>query len=441
MNLTNDFVCTLINNREKIVEKLAQNYSYQYLHKIFTEINTECDQTIKIIPNDKRLYRVLTGQFEASRYNKSSIDWIPSEELVDGIISIIKHFGIKHVEELYTGLGILASLLSKKDNTIEITAADTFDYIDTCNKFGFMKIAKRSACDYKYYEQIKVPYPDMVISTHYPEIPFLVDTSVFFEEMIDLINSGNHKIIILILPNTCTIFYNTLYYFVASDKYKLYSYHIKALDKYFFIGDLMKNHYKSTMLAHILVRTDVSDQLQPMDEIFSSAIIPTPIIDMHCNSLKLLVTFYCTLSPKLVKNIYRNYDVYKIFNSQKKIKELTQNVFQLKNINVSQHIYDIDEFLLWAKCIQKNLFFVFNERLEFYNFYITVISVKNSETRRNIQFPQWIQTLDDMFIYIYLDTIKTTEDNEWQASKSKFNSTFFAINNKNKKLLLKNKIN
>ena len=441
MNPTNDFICTLINNREKFVEKLAQNYSYQYLHKIFTEINSEYDQTIKIIPDDKKLYRVLTGQFEASRYDKSSIDWIPSEELVDGIISIIKYFGIKHVEELYTGHGILASLLSKKDNTIEITTADTFDYINTCNKLGFTKIAKRSASDYKYYEQIKAPYPDMIISTHYPEIPFLVEASSFFGEIIELISSGNHKIIVLILPNTCTIFYNTLYYFVVSGKYKLYSYHIKALDKYFFTSDLMKNHYKSTMLAHILVRTDEFNQVQSLDEIFSSAIIPTQIIDMHCNLLKLLITFYSVLSPKLVKNIYRNYDIYKIFNSQKKIKELTQSIFQLKNINVPQYIYDIDELLFWEKCFQKNLFFVFDTRLQFYDFYITTISVKNSETRRNIQFPYWIQTLDEMSVYIYLNSIKTTEDNEWQISKSKFNSIFLAINNKNKKLLNKNKIN
>ncbi len=122
MNPTNDFVSTLINNREKLVEKLAQNYSYQYLYEIFKEINNERNETIKIIPNDKKLYRILTGQFDASRYDKSSIDWIPSEEIIDGIMSIVKHYDIKHVEEIYSGLGLLSALLlkKKKDNIIEI---------------------------------------------------------------------------------------------------------------------------------------------------------------------------------------------------------------------------------------------------------------------------------------------------------------------------------
>jgi hypothetical protein len=441
MNPINDFVCTLINNREKIIEKLVQNYSYQYLHTIFTEINNELDPTIQLIPNDKKLYRMLTGQFNASRYDKSSIDWLPSEEIIDGIISIAKYYDIKHIEEIYTGLGMLSALLSKKINTIEITAADTFDNISTCNKLGLFQIAKRGASDYKYYEKIKVICPDMVISTYYPEYLLPGKNLNFFEEILGLVNSYKHKIIILILPNTCALFYNYIYYHVASGKYNLYSYHIKALDKYFFVGDLMKNYYKSFMLAHILVRSDCTNPAnKSMNDIFSSAIFPVSMLDTQCILSKWLITFYDLLSPKLVKNIYKNYDTNKLFDSNKKVKELTEYVITFENINIPQYIYEINEFLFWAKCIHNHLYFVFDDRIHFYNFYITAIGMEKSEIRKNFGFPQWIDTRDynHMQKYIYLGLIKNN-NNEWQTSRHNFLLTFDIINEKNKKALFKNK--
>ena len=138
MNATNDFISLLINNKEKIVDKLQQNYSYDYLIKIFSEINSERDNTIKILPPNKKLYRILTGQYNASRYDNSSIDWLPSSELVDGIISLAKHYNINHIEEIYTGMGILSALLANKQSKINITAADTFENKNTCNKLNLI---------------------------------------------------------------------------------------------------------------------------------------------------------------------------------------------------------------------------------------------------------------------------------------------------------------
>ncbi|XWV26636.1 putative orfan [Tupanvirus soda lake] len=443
MNATNDFIYTLINNRERIVDKLSQNYKYEYLHKIFSEINNEKDPTIKINPNNKILYRLLSGNYEASRYDKSSIDWIPSEELVDGIITLANHFDIKHIEEIYTGMGILSALLSKKQNKIQITAADTFDNISTCNKLDIFPIAKRGVSDYKYYHQLKQPYPDMVISTHFFENSLEPDLT-FVNNVLDLINSCNHKTIILFLPNTCTLLYENFYYLITSGKYKVYTYHVKAFDKYYYLANLMTDYYKSSIMAHILVKNDIAVHdsylidSSLIDSIFSTAIIPVPIIDTHCIFYKWLVTLYKDVSPKLIKRIIDTFDIQKQLHNHTEIKNVIQNFISIKPYNIPEYIYDIDEFLFWSLCVIKNLYFVFENRCQFFCFYTTVQSIKNSEIRQNINFPAWVRTLDNMYKYIYLDIVKNnSEANQWKNNRSDFYTTFNTVNEQNKKLLLK----
>ncbi|XWV25666.1 putative ORFan [Tupanvirus deep ocean] len=436
MNATNDFISTLINNRERIVDKLFQNYGYEYLHKILSEINNENDPTIKIIPNNKILYRILTGNYEASRYDKSSIDWIPTQEIVDSILALADHFNIKYIEEIYTGMGILSGLLLKKQNKIQVTAADTFDNISTCNKLDIFPIAKRGVSDYKYYNQLNQPYPDMIISTHFVENS-LKPNFTFVDNILDLISSYNHKIIMLFLPNTCTLFYDNFYYLETTGKYKVYNYHVKAFDKYYYLANLMKDYYKSSILVHILVRGDIIHDSNTIESLFSPAIIPVSVIDKHCVFYKWLVSLYKDVSPKLIKRIIETYDVQKQLHNHTEIKNVIQNFISIKDFNIPEYIYDIDEFLFWSKCILKNLFFVFENRYQFFCFYTTAQSIKNSEIRQNINFPSWVRTLDNMYIYIYLEIIKNSSNDRWKIYEVDFGLTFLSTNNKNKKLLKK----
>ena len=456
MNLTNDFVSTLMNNREKIIDKLIQNYSYEYLFRIFKEINYEKDDRISLVPNDKHLYRLLTGLYQGSRYDKSSIDWIPSLELVNGIISLAEHFGITHIEEIYSGLGILSALLintlNKKNKKIMVTTADTHASLNTCNKLGFVKIAKRSASDYKYYKQINEPYPQMVISTYYPSNENKSLELAYIEEISTLITSSNHKIIIILAPFTLTSFYEPFYHIMIDSNYTFKSYHIKALDKYFFIFDLYNKYYKSSMIAHIFIKNDpalegtntantIIDNGN-LDKIFSAAIIPCPFINTYCYYSKWLKMFYEISSPKLVKSIYRTYDLTKPIYYNPKIKEITNHYSILKCYkipHIPSYIYDIEEFSFWAKRIINESFFTFESRDQYYTFYTYAINADKPEIKQKFNFPGWVQHSKVMYEYIYLDTINTTGD--WKTNQYIFRTVISHINKKNRALLTQKNIN
>ncbi len=433
MNLTNDFVSTLINNREKIVDKLEQNYSYDHLINIFSEINSEKDMTIKILPMEKILYRIMTGQFDASRYSRSSIDWIPSEELVEAIILIAKKYDIKHIEELYSGLGLLSALLAKKESEIIITAADTFNNSNTCDKLNLYPIAKRNATDYKYYPLLNESYPDMVISTYFPDTSSNSE-NIFFSEISKLIYDMNHKIIMIILPNTFTMFYELLYYASMSDMYDIQTHHIKAVSKYHYVTDLLKKYYKSSMIAHILIRSDVlSINIEKTNSLLSQAIIPTKNIDTQCSLKKILQCCYDSLSPKFVKNIYRTFDHHGANNE--KITVLTDCLISIKKINTPQYIYDMDELLFWIELVRQGLYFLFDRREDFFNFYTITKSMESSEIRRNNNFPYWIKTIDKIYAYLYLGIVSSKQ--EWRKNLYIFNSEFNKINIENKNMLVK----
>jgi hypothetical protein len=440
MNETNDFISTLINNRERIVDKLSQKYSYEYLLKIFSEINSEKDTHIKILPSDKRLYRILSGTFKASRYNNSSIDWIPSEELVDGILKLANYFNIEHIEEIYTDMGILSALLSTKTKKITITTADAFQNIKTCNKLGLVPIAKRTMSDYLYYKQLNERYPQMIISSYYPQnILTNIEenqNNIFVEEISNLISSNNHDIILILLPHTFTNFNDFFYHLTLNSQYVFNTFHVKALDKYFYIHDLVKEYYKSPMIAHLLIKKNLMMNCdKPIESIFEPAIISSKLIDTYCSFVKLLHLFYEKLSPKLIKYTYRNYNFDKPFMSNTKLREMAEYYAILGNIiNIPQYIYQTDEFLFWAKCVTKNLFFIFDDRLQFYDFYTQTISIKLSEIRRNLgNFPVWVSNLATIYMYIYMEIIKTPSN--WKNSKKYFHKVFDEINAKNKKIL------
>lgn len=443
MNFTSDFTGVLINNREKIVDKLLQNYSYEYLLKIFENINMEKGDNINISPNDKYLYRILTGIYEASQYDKSAIDWIPSEELIDGILKLIEYYQIESVEEIHTGMGILSLILKKKNQTIKITTADTCENISTCNKLDLTQIAKRNVFDYQYYLQLNEPYPEMIISTYYPMININnSDNDIkYINEILQLVKNNNNKLIILILPHTFTNYYYLFYHFITKSQYTINSYYIKALDKYFHVTNLLKDHYPSGMVAHILVQKNNGlDNNTFLDNIFEKAICNYTNIDTHCVFAEKLTYYYDKISDKLIKNIYQSHNFMDcgIYNKQiNLIFTKLGKLVEIDKINIPQYIYKMDEFIFWLHCYELNLYFIFENRVLFFQYYTDAISMENSEIRRQINFPYWITNMGSIYKYIYLQTLNYAGN--WKNNKISFDSTFNEINKNNKITLKQNK--
>ena len=452
------FANVLINSREDISEILSHDYSYIHIKEIFKKINSESNPEIKIHPNNKILYRLLTGSYDGSKYDKSSIDWIQSEEFVNAIISVANNFNIKTIEELYTGTGLLSSLILKKEPSMQITAIDTFESIRTCNKLNLIPIAKRSPDDYQYYPLLGEQYPKMVISTYYPDNSYVINqqTKKFMNEMCDLVKNNNHDIIFIVIPRTFTNFSECLHRLSVKYQYNLSTYGIKCLDKFFFIREMFSEYYPNFMTGHILIKNDILGIPMgiPQDRLFVSqypginnikALMAPAIISEELGNYcfdfeKILEEFHEKISPKLVKNIFKNHDILKPLCLDDKLYELKKIYFKFfdnNNINVPQYIYNIDEFIFWAGNVMNGLYFVFENRVQFYAFYTQVISIETSKVRRTINFPLWIQTHTKMKIYIYLEIIK--KNSGWKNSKIIFEITFHEINEKNKLLVSKKK--
>lgn len=453
MNWTNDFVSMLMNNREKIVDKLLQNYSYEHLLKIFQEINKEKDNTITITPNDKRLYRLLTGLYESSRYDKSSIDWIPSSELVNGIINLANYYEITSIEELYTGMGIMAALLIKelenKNINISVTAADTSNVLTTCNKLGLISIAKRNAADYKYYKQLNEPYPQMIISTYHPITQDSNKQNMdFMDDICELISSGNHNIIIIFAPFTFTSFYETFYHLTISSNYTLTSFNVKALDKYYYIVNLLNKYYKSAMIAHIFIKNDLlMKKPESLNKLFEPAMIPdfsilsdtvrpSSFINTHCHYARWLKIYYDIASPKLVKSIYRNCDMTKPLTIKSKMKTVISHYSALKYYKFKQippQIYDLDEYIFWIKRVMTGSYFVFQSRNEFFTFYTNAINIHKPEIKERLNIPPWAKYMKTLYEFVYLDSIN--KDGNWRSNFKGFKIIMENINQANKILL------
>lgn len=436
------FANLLINNREDISKILFSDYSYAHIKEIFKKINSESNQEIKINPNNKVLYRLLTGLYDGSKYNKSSIDWIPSEELVNAIISVANNFNIKTIEELYTGTGLLSSLILKKEPSMQITAIDTFESIRTCNKLNLIPIAKRSPDDYQYYPLLGEPYPKMVISTYYPDNSFKIDhqTKKFMDEICDLIKNNNHDVIFIIIPRTFTMLSGCLNYLCTKYQYNLFTYGTKCLDKFFFIREMFNEYYPNFMTTHILIKNKILKIPGIIRDLMEPAIIDEEIGKYCFDFEKILEKFYDKISPKLIKNIFKNHNMMKPIYLDEKLYDLKKNYIKYldkNNINIPQYIYNIDEFIFWTKNIMNGLYFIFDDRVQFYAFYTQVISIETSEVRRTINFPLWIQTPTKMRIYIYLEIIK--KNSGWKNSNSIFETSFNEINKKNKLLISKKK--
>src|ERR1700733_13070047 len=101
-NLTN----ALIYQREKFFSILSYNYKYSTLIKWIKNIKN--NNIMQLFPKDRHFYRCKTSKFETLKYSRSVINWIPSEELIETIISLANIFNIQSIEEINAKTGLFS---------------------------------------------------------------------------------------------------------------------------------------------------------------------------------------------------------------------------------------------------------------------------------------------------------------------------------------------
>lgn len=469
-----NFISSLIYNRENFARELFKNYTYDQLLSCFNIINDDFtvqgskaisphfandnNNQIEICPNDKYVYRLLTGKYFNSKYKNSSFNYIPSKELVDGLLSLIKFFKINYIEEIYAGMGLLSSLMKMENKNLNIIASDTFTDISTCKQLGLFPIVNRNPKDFKYYEILNKEYPQMIISSYYPKtMNKYTDIKLkFVNQIFNLINNKKHKIIILLLPNTMTYIYNYFYQITLEGYYKIFTYHIKAIDKYFYINNLINDKYPSGMLIHIIIETKllIDYNLTDIKHILGQAIIEHPIIDTQCNNLKIIKHIYYTFPHGVIKDIYTHCDLMKMMNNNLLNEMLTLNEKYISlKIYVPQYINTIHELLIWNNLISHKIYIIFNNRKEFIDFINLLessypeqlIELKQYEKNLDLQYSEQITdihekkniyipillTKNEIYTFLYMCIWNKPDD--WKYDYKQFKKIFKEINENGKK--------
>lgn len=423
MNDTNILIDILMNKRHKISEFLSQKGTYDNLVNIFNSINKEADDTIKIHPDSNWIYRLLTSQFSKCSFPSSEISWIPSIELVDGLINLARACQVSSIEELYTDQGILASMLKEKVSNILVTAADSFESANSCSKLKIIDIARRDSRDYKYYPMMDEKIPEMVICGFVPNVTVLRDSCTscisdipdLTQKIYELVESNNHKVIVLITINIADKISNILSFVESKNLYRVKSFHVKALDKFFGASVPLRDRYPSNLVANILIRQDVvlNDKIK---DIMSTTILPARRID--CPSVLLRDVFY--LHKIFPRDLFL--DMIKISRIDQTLVEYPQitkliNVIgdrAIENTYVPKYVQKISDFLLVfdSDCVN-TMPPVFRNKSQFDRF-VSIMSIhlalsnSNSllvpdyEVGPDYNIPSWITDINSAYKYIYL---------------------------------------
>lgn len=420
-----DLIDIFVNKREEIINIIT---NYDNLKKLFSNLIDGSDDT-------RLIYQLLSGKYQNNRNINSSIDWIPSTELIKSMVDLATFFDIEHIEELYAGTGIISALLTKElktsNKSIMVTTADTFNQTTTCNKLDLMPIAKRGANDYNYYSKINEKCPDMVISTYYPDPVICKKDSVVLNELIGLIHTNNHKIIIIFLSLTCTYLHHNFYLGSISRNYQWYTYHVKAISKYYHLENMMNKQYESLMVAHIFIRKDTVNNTDKLTAILEPAIIPSPRIDTFCYLYNDLIYLYDKIPTKVIEHLYEEYNVKLIPEYDDIIGTIIGFYKNHRNVIIPNYIHTIKELLFWSKCVTRNMYLVFADRSQFAKYHSDIINIRDSDVRRHL--PHWIGDTDETYIYLYLKVTQTEADDnaEWKKGNRELRRFFRNINDVN----------
>lgn len=420
-----EFYDVLLENRENLIDFLYQNNSYQILKKSFEFFNQE--QTDEF---DHNVYQALSATGTISKkYIQSTVDWLPSKELVKGIAYLIKLLNINRIEEIYSPYGILSELLKREfDNSIlQITTSNILTSMCTLKKIGYSEIAKRNVDDFKFYSSLNKLLPEMIISTFYPDG---ISDNEFIEDVIKLFNN-DHRVILLILPYTFTKIYDVIYSVGLKNKFNIGSYHIKAVDKYFFVEDLLRQFYPSNMIMHVFVQSDVNIRI---DDALEQAIFRTKNIDTRCILAKHLINYYPFFPESLTRSIVSGIEFDKPVETNYHFKTICDFAEYLKKINITKipgYISEEDEFIFWTKCIINDLYLDFQNKEQFRTFYVRTITCLDRDTNGYlVNYPKWIKSLKMLYQFIYMKCI-----NAGCNSKYSLTNNFSRRNKSNKKII------
>jgi len=435
-----ELVKLLLGNRKSIVDYYATGGAcYQEIHKMITQIEQdELETYISISPEDKRIYRLLTGNFnlynidgksQENTHRNSTLNWLPGNDFFRVVAELVQVYNINYIEEIFAGLGLLSGVLKRILIHVRVTASDNLDTPDVSEKLDYIKIAKRGPEDFQYYSQLNEPIPQMIITGHYPSNGKYDN---YLDQLSTLVQSELHGIIIIIYPIDLMQIYELLFYLSHEHPYRLHCGYFRGIDKYFSIGQLFHKYYPSTLMAALLVHENYLRLNPNPNNIWKNTLIESQYIDYYPIKFSQFKLIYNFLPEQLVASIYQHTDLKKtIYGGEnmnlQKILEYISNLQKLK-IHVPKYFYKLEEFFLWSFCVLENgLPFIFINREQFLNFFHACQNIGT------YHFPQWINNHKLIYIYLYMDVLQLEGD--WRTNPNTFVQKWNYLKTSNEKIL------
>gem|GEM_PF-5280189 len=444
-----EFANIILNDRKKLLDFLLEHGSYDELKNILEVVNQGKDFNSLIKPSNKFIWRSLESNYENASYPCSTIDWLPTLELVDSVIRLAEYFSIGNIEEINCGMGLFVGMIRKKYNDvkIKITASDLLQTEKKCDLLNFHPIARRDVSDFVYYEKLQHSQPEMIIVYYDREMASIASN---IKKLLDLIRSGKQKVILIITPNYYFDLYESFEYIETVLKtHNIESYYAKAFNVMFHISELFKKQHLSGMVIHTVIRKDIFIQTnqEEIKKIISEGIFSDAHVNSHCMTERTFAYCYGYLSDKLIKNMYQKSDMMVPFGTDQTIISVLDNITQLKLksiLVIPEYIYTVPEFIFWSKCILEHSVYLQqngkseNEnRIKFLSVYITITTfIEKHEYQPDD--PQWfinetMNTPKDKFskvpiIYYYMKQNDDLKHTSWNRNLLQMISIFKKIN-------------
>lgn len=446
----------LVNNRETFIDFLKTNYTYENLLKIFNPINL-CNLKSLVPIENKFLYRIMTGTFTNSKYRNSVINWIPSREFISSLINLADYFKVDLLQEINAGLGVFSSLFKIEctllNKNIKIITSDSFTDSQTCKQLGFTTLVRKEINDFKYYNQLNINYPSMLIFSYYPHFESVDNDKNCINDLFDLLHSKNHKIIVFVAPIVFSAVYSIINNFALGD-YTYVPVPIKVISKHDEIFNYSNINHRYSTIAHIFVKKESHELIskKTLYEIIDPMIVKynneIPYIDTWPSKLFNIYKLYFCMSDPLLNDIYKlMFNInYNNENSDFKLlmKKISSCLLKLKCIPL--FIETVNELKFWLLYFEKNFIFYFDSRNKFLDFFNIICDSKKLTSYIPSTIIESIIGSEDLCIYcVYLlfmydiqqtrNSTNTTITSNWYANISEFKNNLKNLNLINEALI------
>jgi hypothetical protein len=455
MELYNNLIISSL--RSKFNEFMIKNYKYDNLVKMITELESNS--------NEKNIFiKALLGTDSSNSY--SAFYLLPTYELIDIMINIIKFFKVANFEELCAGMGLTSVLLKseceKNNINVNVVASDNYSNKTTNVTYDFMKIKKKAIkhLHIQIDQNIKVPefiylaYPDSNCDI---ELLSIIETMRLPLIMMSLTNvQGNY-----VLSNNVVDKLVPKNYYIETEYLKKLGY--KSLVLWPKQLSLYDYFYHNCFLKYMPIRT--FSILIIRDDYFNKALNFTnkyEILDSdYTLQLKFMKLFgmnnfiqHKTLTPKyhnlsryqrsldmaidgklplwIAKLGNHDYPDNHPMNSMYNVAiEIAISCFQ--NNKIPDYIQNLDELKFWYNEIKNKVYpLLINNREEFINYYTSIIKVKNNNIvslhNENI-IPHWIRDNSLALAYIRLDFSTDINDKQWKTNVHLFTQRYINLFN------------